>query len=863
MESAESTAPIPLASASFGARLRAWRERRLLSQAELAKRAGLSARTVRRLEADATIRAQGGTLRRLVDALNLSEAEQAALRAAAAGVPVDTPFDDPVVRPPAAAGSASATESVIPRQLPAPAAVFTGRAAEIAVLDRLYDANAVVITAIDGMAGIGKTALAVHVAHRIADQYPDGQLFLDLHGYTKGMQPAEPNEVLDRVLRNLGVPATQIPIGLNERAALYRSRLAGRRMLILLDNATTESQIAPLLPGTAGCLVLITSRRRLSAIDHTITMSLDALPPPEAIALLIRVIGEQRLVAESREVLAEFVELCGRLPLAIRIAAGRLLSHRSWTAGDLVERLRDQSSRLAELESGRHSVTAALELSYQNLAPDVRRTYRLCGVFPGADIDVYGLTAMAEIDLADAARQVDHLLDSHLLQEPNEGRYALHDLVRAHAVVRASSEDSENDRLSALRRLLDHYSRSASLAMDIAYPFDRDHRPPVSREASEFPIMTDQTDALLWLDTELFNLLAAAQSSAGSSWPDPVLHLSAVLHRHLRTRGRYGDAEALHELALAAARRIGNRRAELDATIGLGSIRRLQGRHHLAVGDFERALEIARLIRDRRGEVTALTGLGGIHRLQGRHEQAARVFTQAQDIATTTRDRRGELAAVTGFGHVLWLQGHHEQAGSAFAQAHEIARITENRTGELDALTGLGWVRRQQGHHADARAIFEQTLDISRALGSRDGELSAMIGLGWAHRVQGRDAQAAVCYQQTLDLAREIGNRNMQYEALQGLGRLHRSMRRTAQALDCYRKALDLAAELAQPADEARAHDGLAHVYLDLREHRHARQNWQSALTILSDLGMDFTEDEEVTAAAIRAQLGILDQGRV
>jgi hypothetical protein len=383
--------------------------------------------------------------------------------------------DPALAAPPAATTHTSARV----RQLPSPPQMFTGRTREMAALDQVHDASTVVISAIDGMAGIGKTALAVHLAHRIADRYPHGQLFIDLHGHTPGMAPREPAEALDYLLRALGVPGPQIPADLDDRAALYRTRLADQKMLILLDDAATETQVAPLLPGSPDCLVLITSRRRLSGLDPTHTLSLDTLPAPEAASLFVQTAGEGRLSDEPPDLVAELVELCGRLPLAIRIAAARLRSHPAWSLHHLVQRLRDQQHRLSELEAGQRSVAATLDLSYQHLSPDLQRTYRLLGLHPGPDIDMYATAALLDSTLPTVRQMLDHLLDAHLLFEPAAGRYRFHDLTRAHAAHTAARVQTQATRRTALNRLADYYRHTAAVAVDAAYPYERERRPEV------------------------------------------------------------------------------------------------------------------------------------------------------------------------------------------------------------------------------------------------------------------------------------------------------------------------------------------------------------------------------------------------
>jgi DNA-binding SARP family transcriptional activator/tetratricopeptide (TPR) repeat protein len=491
----------------------------------------------------------------------------------------------------------------VPRLLPAPPQMFSGRRRELADLECAPDAYTVVITAIDGMAGVGKTALALHAAHHLAERFPDGQLFIDLHGYTQGLKPVEPGDALDRMLRTLGVPGEQIPADLDERAALYRSRLAGKRMLILLDNAATEAQAAPLIPGTPGCLAMITSRQHLAGLDRTHTLHLDTLPLADAVTLFARAVGDARVAAVPPAPLEEIVTLCGRLPLAVRIAAARLRSHPAWTVTHLRERLRDHQYRLAELAAGERSVTTTLDLSCQQLAADVKHVYGCLGLHPGSDIDPYAVAALAGLGLSRARRLIEPLLDAHLLQEPTAGRYAFHDLVRAHAVHTAAASTGP-DRRAALTRLLDYFRHAASVAMDAAYPYERERRPRVSALGGVLPDLRGSDRATAWLDTELPNLLAVTHLAARDGWPDHAWQLSAILHRHLRTRGRYRDADTLHRQALTTARATGNRDGELQALIEIGDIRLMQGRYEEAVDHHGRALEIARTGGNRAGNCT-------------------------------------------------------------------------------------------------------------------------------------------------------------------------------------------------------------------------------------------------------------------
>jgi tetratricopeptide (TPR) repeat protein/transcriptional regulator with XRE-family HTH domain len=815
--------------ADIGQLLREWRERALLTQEQLAVRAGLSVRSIRRFERGGA--AQSASIRLLADALGLSSEERALL---------------------VSANRAPAPDRL--RQLPGPSPLFTGREAELAELDRISDPNRLVIVTIAGMAGVGKTALAVQASHRVASRYPDEQIYLDLHGHTQGGRPVEPGEALDRVLRALGVPAEQIPPEPEDRAALYRTRLADHQALILLDNAAAEEQVEPLLPGTPGCLVLVTSRRLLTGLDHGHALSLDVLSLPEAVTLFARAAGEHRVRDDPPARLAELVELCGRLPLAVRLAAARLGSRPSWPVAHLIERLRARTHVLAELEAGERSVTATLDLSYRQLPGDQQRAYRLLGLHPGAELTVPAAAALLGTTPQRAERLIDGLLDAHLLQEPAPGRHRFHDLVRSHSRARADAD--EPDGRAALTRLFDHYRHCAAVAMDTAYPYERARRPEVPPSDVPAPTLDGPAAAIAWLDTELPTLFAVARHAADHGWPEHTHHLAALLHVHVVGRGRYDAAEALHGQALAVARATGDGAAEQTALANLGRTHLKHGHNEQAADYYAQALTLAGAMGDISVEMDARLGLGHVHLLQGRFSQAAESLSKARQLAHDTGHHITELNALIALGWLHRQLGDYAQAFDAFLRARVLARDTGNRSIEADALAGLGWQHRQQGRPEEAVACFEQAHRIAGSIGSRHGELNGMIGLASAQRVLGRLDQAAQTYRQALALTREIGNRNLEFEALQGTGRLHFAAGRHDQAVASHCEALDVATRLNQPADQANAHDGLAHAYEALDRHEEARRHWQRALAILTDLGAENTTDGEVSTVAIQARLG-------
>lgn len=824
-----------------GELLRGYRERLLLTQKQLADRAGLNVRTVRRLEQVGAVSAQQiGSTRRLADALELDADERAAILGArrATAAPARTP-DGEHSRP-----------AVVPRQLPAATALFTGRAAELAELSGVVgDTRTLVITAIDGMAGVGKTALALQLAHRVSAAYPDGQLYIDLLGHSEGAKPLDPGSALERLLGALLAPGERVPQAVDDRATLLRHRLAGKRMLIVLDNAADQNQVEQLVPGTSGCLVVITSRRRLTGLDSTRVLSLDVLPHPEAVALLRRVVGEERMATEPPDAVDEIVELCGGLPLAVRVAAARLRSRPSWTARHLADRLRGHHRQLGELRAGERSVAGALALSYRQLAERQRRTYRLLGLHPGLEFDDHAAAALAGCGQLRAQRDVEELFSAHLLQEHRPGRYRFHDLVRAHAALLAADDEPVSLRRAAVGRLLDHYRDTAALAMAVVYPYEPERRPALPSTASS-PIFSAETGGD-WLDEEMPNLLAV-QMTPDAEHTGHAIQLSVILRRHLRTRGSYGVAERVHTRALDVAVASGDRQCELDALCGRGPIRRLQGLHDTAIDDLTRALAIARRLDSHIGQVDALGGIGHVQLMQSRHQEAADHFRRALEVARAAADHNGIRETLTGIGWVNHVRGRPTTA--EFVEAIAIARTSGHPAVGIPALTGLGHVHRRQGRPAEAGQAFEEALRLSRATGNPIGEIDALLGLGHLHRAAQRRDRALDCYEQILVRARSVGSRNFQFEALHALGRLHLEAGSAHDALSAHEQALAFAVDLEQPAEQARAHDGIAQVHAAQGDRERAGHHWRTALEILSDLGLERTEDG-VNTEVIRSSL--------
>lgn len=800
---------------------------------------------------------------------------------------------------PASVGNPRPAAAARPAQLPVDVATFTGRSGELDALCHLAAGErdgprptAVVITAIDGMAGIGKTTLAVHAAHRLAARYPDGQIFLDLHGHTRDVAPMDPGDALERMLRTLGMAGDQIPPTLQDRASAWRTRVAARRMLVVLDNAADETQVIPLLPAAPRCLVLITSRRRLIGLDHARPFTLDLLPLPDAVTLFTRIAGPHRVAGQPEHLVTGIVERCGRLPLAITIAAARLRARPAWNLRHLAERLDAHRNRLTEFAAGHQSIAAALDLSYRHLEPEQQRLYRLLSLPPGTDVDTGAAAALFDTTADHADHLLQALLDAHLLDQHTPGRYQFHDLTRAHTHLTATRYETEADRRSALDRLHRHYAHAATLAMDAAYPAERHQRPRTEPATTPAPRVDSAQRAVAWLDGEMHNLLATAHAAAAGR-PDHLLHQSATLTQHLRARGHYSHMEALHLQALEVARDIGDRPGELLSLNTLGHVHWVRGRNDQALDTYDTALAVARDIGHHAGELDALLGLGYAHQLQGRYEQAILAYEEAHQItrehgnavaewiiafclgqihnvqarpdealghymralriAKRIGGHLGDPETLTCLAQIHQLQGRPEQADDFFSQALRSLRFTGRTIGEPNALNALGRIHLLQGRHREALEYYTMALESARQSGSRASEIRALTGLGYVQPLLGNHEEAAGHLTQALRYSEEIASPYRAVKAHHGLGRVYRATGRHDRALTHHSAALAVATELGHPTDQAIAHAGLGRAHHALGDTARAQRHWRTALDILITLGVDHTEVPDVGTGTLRA----------
>ncbi len=770
------------------------------------------------LERAVNLTARRDTARLLADALELTGEARNAFEAAAAGLPLGGPAADSV---------AAAT-----RTLPRDVASFTGRQAELKVLLEAVagaerDAVAGVWT-ITGMAGVGKTAFAVHAAHRLASRFPDGQIYLQLHGHSPAQGPVDPAEALASLLLTSGVSAQEIPPGLQARGRIWRDHLARTRLLLVLDDAAGHEQVRPLLPGAAGSLVLITSRSNLIALEDTRTISLDILPPAEAAELLIRLAGLPDTEPEDASI-SEITRLCGYLPLAIGMLARQLYHHPAWSYARLAADLAKARDRLTFMHVENLSVAAAFDLSYRDLTASQQRLFRRLGLHPATEIGPLAAAALDGTDVMTARRQLEDLYDQHLIAEPGQERYRLHDLIREHASTLAAA-DPVADSDAAVSRLLGYYAHGAVAAGQ--YLARKSPRDPVAAEGQaplSAPDLTNREEAVAWLEAERLGLHAAATSYAKTTH---AVVIAAALHGFLRGYGYWDQALALSQLALAAARDLGDRLAEAGARTDIGEIQQVTGSYSEAAANLSRAVDIYRDLGDEPGQASALNELGVVRFDLNDTAAATAAHGAALRLYRKLGNRSGEAGALNELGLVKRATGDYEEAAASHDEALRLYRGAGNLAGEASALNRLGQVLRSTGDFAAAADCHGQALRLHRELGNRIGEATALFGLGIIQQATADPEIAVASQSQALRLARDLGYPLGQATALAGLGAAQLAGGNPAAAIASYSRALTLHRDLGNRAGQVTAFNGLGAAYLAIGDRQAATASLTEALAL-------------------------------
>ncbi|MEO3924197.1 BTAD domain-containing putative transcriptional regulator [Micromonosporaceae bacterium B7E4] len=674
-----------------------------------------------------------------------------------------------------------ARPATVPRQLPSDVRGFAARAAELARLDAILSgtgghATAVPVCVLSGTAGVGKTALAVHWAHRVADRFPDGQLYVNLHGFDPTGATMSPAEAVRGFLDALAVPPDRIPAGLEAQIGLYRSLSAGRRMLVLLDNARDIEQVRPLLPGTPGSLVLVTSRNHLTglvAAEGAHPVTLDLLTVDGAREMLASRLGAARIDGEP-EAVDEIIESCARLPLALAVAGARADTHPAFPLGALARELRDVRAGLDVFAIGDAAtdVRAVLSWSYRTLSPAAARLFRLLGLHPGPDTAAPGAASLAGLPSHQVRPLLAELARAHLVVEHAPGRYTFHDLLRAYAAELAAELDPEPDRRAAVRRVLDHYLHTARNACRLLDP----HREMLAVEPAESGVdcepLADRAGARHWLAAEHSVLLATIARAAGGGFDARAWRLAWILVDHFDYGGRYHDLAVTQLTALEAARRLGDRRAQAYAQRGLGGA-------YAQLGPLARAETHYRLALDLFGELDDTVGQAFVH---------------------------------LGLGRVLARQARYAEARDQAEQAFELNRAALNRTGQARALNGVGWYEAQLGNYRKALAHCQKALLLQRALADRRGEANTLHSLGYAHQHLGGHRQAVACYREARELFAGLGDRYNVADTLGYLGDAHDAVGDDDAAGDAWRQALEIFVEIGHPdAERIRVRLGRLH----------------------------------------------------
>jgi DNA-binding SARP family transcriptional activator/tetratricopeptide (TPR) repeat protein len=668
------------------------------------------------------------------------------------------------------AARAAVRLAVRPAQLPPDLTRFTGRTGELDRLSHLLDgrATAVVISAITGTAGVGKTSLAIHWAHLVRDRFPDGQLYANLRGFDPTGTAVTPSEAVRGFLDALSVPAQRIPDTLDAQVGLYRSLLAGKRVLVVLDNARDPEQVRPLLPGVSGCLALVTSRNQLTglvAIDGADPVPLDLLSPNEARDLLAARLGTARVAAEPGAV-EDLIGLCARLPLALAVAAARAATRPAEPLAEVVAQLRSTRSALDAVtgDDTATDIRAVFACSYQTLSPAAARLFRLLGLHPGPDLSAPAAASLAGVPPVEVEPLLAELTRAHLVTEPVGGRYTFHDLLRAYAreLARAGAEAPD-----ATRRLVDHYLHTAyAAALVDPHPRDPVEVAPVSAGVTPEPV-PDHPAAMAWFSAESAVVVGIVRLAAASGLDPQAWQLAWAVANFLYRQGHWQDFVAIQEVALDAAGRAGNRSRQAAAERFLGYALARMGRYEEAYEHLRAALDLHRDLDDPVGHAHSYSAISEAY-----FEPAGR-YAEALD--------------------------HSEQA-------LDLYRLAGNRPGEASALDFIGWVQGRAGDYGSALVSCEKALTLHQELGNRQGEAATWHGLGYAHHHLGDHARAIDCYRHALALFRDLGDRYFEADVLANLADPYHATGDLAGARTCWQRALEILDRLEHPrADEIRA----------------------------------------------------------
>lgn len=833
---------------AFGRLVRGHRERLLLTQEELAARSGLSTRAISYLEAGRVRRPRAASVRILADALNLTEPDRTELRRAASAAgdpanPADRRRFSQYAKPPSAtqatradrvAGAAGAVEDVgwvRPVDLPAVARSFVGRDDELARLDAIVgrgsdadDAGRVAL--LSGTAGVGKTALSLRWAHRAAADFPDGQIYLDLHGFSP-VRPVTATTALGVLIRALD-PDPDVPHEIAARIARFRTLASDRRLLIVVDNARSVDQVRPLLPGTASCAVIVTSRYDLSGLvvrDGAVRVEVRPLSASAGLDLLTALVPEQLSAATSAEAI-ELLDRCARLPLAIRIAAETLAGRTDLSVAGLAGGLADEGRRLDLLgvdDDPETGVRDVLSWSYRLLDPDAARAFEIVGAQPCADIDPAAAAALLKVSADETAELLGRLARAHLIEwTRTTDRIRVHDLLGAYAHQLVGPTDLD----AAIERLADHQLAVAGQCVDVLYPHASRHRPGAEQ--------LDVASATAWLDRERENLLTLGLHPVLAG---RAVEFSDLLWRYLFTRGFYAEAAQLHEHAMTVATARHDRRGEAVTTRHLAGIRMRTGDYPVALELTDRALALHAETGDDRAVGAAHNLRGVLLERTGRPAESLTSYWRAHTVAERLGDDLAIASTLNNIGCVLEHLGRADEAVEHLEQALRVRRRIGDRPGEGLTLGNLAVAHRRAGRYERAFELYEQAIEVAREVGERNDEAYILDVMAGTLRLVGRLDEARTRHEEALAIATATGNKPVAVSAVAGLAEVEAAAGRLDTALDGYAEALSMARSIGDRHQEARALTGAGRARRILGDIDQARDLLEEAHKLYATLG--------------------------
>ncbi|GAA5071932.1 BTAD domain-containing putative transcriptional regulator [Thermocatellispora tengchongensis] len=711
---------------------------------------------------------------------------------------------------------APAAPTPVPSMLPTDIADFTGREREIEEIRRWLaeaagdpDRLAVPVIVVVGKPGIGKTTIAVHAAHTVADRYPDGRLFADLHGGAP--RPVSPMHVLERFLRALGVPGAAVPDGLEERAEMYRSLLADRRMLVVLDDAGSESQVLPLLPGNALSAVLVTSRSRLAGLAGPMHVEVDVFDSAQSVELLSRIAGADRVRSDEGSA-TTLAQLCGQLPLALRIAGARLSARPHWSIEQLVGRLEDETRRLDELKHGDMGIRASIAMTYESAGEEARRLFRRLALLDSRTFSGWVGAALLDLPPAEAQDLLDDLADAQLVEPTGTGhgvrsQYRFHDLIRVYARERLAAEESAAERSAALERVLGTLLHLAEEAHRREYGGDyvRVHGP--ARRRTLPPALVDKLieDPLAWYERERPNLVAGIRQAAQAGFTELCWDLAISAVTLFESRIYLDDWRETHEIALRATRQAGDLRGQAAMLHSIGTLYITEKRFDDARRDFDEALTLFGKVGDDQGRALVLRNIAFLDRMGGRFEEAAEHYERALEIFRATGDHVAAAYVLHGLAQLRLELDDPEGAGRLLEEALRLSRHGGSRRVEAQVLHRMGEMHLQAGDFPRAAEVFRRTLEVVRGAGDPTGEAYALHGLGVARLRRGELEAAESALQEALTLAGSVGERLAEGRALLGLGELALARAQPRRATGHCERALALFRAMGAQVYEARA----------------------------------------------------------